>query len=98
MNRDQTITTGTLDSTIDYSIVIPVYFNEGALTETMASLKRDVINRNPTLRCEVIFVDDGSGDGSFEELLRIRDTDPRLVKVVKLTPPTVGQVSALNRD
>ncbi len=95
MNRDQTITTGTLDSTIDYSIVIPVYFNEGALTETMASLKRDVINRNPTLRCEVIFVDDGSGDGSFEELLRIRDTDPRLVKVVKLTR-NFGQVSALN--
>jgi glycosyltransferase involved in cell wall biosynthesis len=81
-------------SEIDYSIVVPVYFNEGELDEAMKSLKHDVIDRNPTLRGEVIFVDDGSGDNSFAELLRIRSTDPRTVKVIKLTR-NFGQVSAL---
>ena len=64
---------------IDYSIVVPVYFNEGELDEAMKSLKHDVIDRNPTLRGEVIFVDDGSGDNSFAKLLRIRSTDPRTI-------------------
>jgi glycosyltransferase involved in cell wall biosynthesis len=66
-------------SEIDYSIVMPVYFNEGELDEAMKSLKHDVIDRNPTLRGEVIFVDDGSGDNSFAELLRIGSTDPQSV-------------------
>jgi dolichol-phosphate mannosyltransferase len=79
---------------IDYSIIVPVYYNEGALTETMASLKRDVIARHPMLRPEVIFIDDGSGDGSFQELLRLHAADPEIVKVVKLTR-NFGQVNAI---
>jgi hypothetical protein len=35
-------------SEIDYSIVVPVYFNEGELDEAMKSLEHDVIDRNPT--------------------------------------------------
>ena len=81
-------------SSIDYSIVIPVYFNEGTLLETMASIQNDVIACNPTLCCEVIFVDDGSGDGSLDELLQIRERAPQIVKVIKLTR-NFGQVSAL---
>jgi dolichol-phosphate mannosyltransferase len=79
---------------IDYSIVIPVYFNEGSLQETMAIINTEVITRNPGLRSEVIFVDDGSGDGSLQELLQIRAIHPDLVKVIKLTR-NFGQVSAL---
>ena len=82
------------DSVIDYSIVIPVYFNEGSLTGTMESIKTEVIARNPSLRCEVVFVDDGSGDGSLAELLRLRENDPQTVKVIKLTR-NFGQVNAL---
>jgi dolichol-phosphate mannosyltransferase len=82
------------DSVIDYSIVIPVYFNEGCLTDTMASIRNDVIARNPGLCCEVIFVDDGSGDGSLDELLRLREQDPQIVKVIKLTR-NFGQVNAI---
>jgi glycosyltransferase involved in cell wall biosynthesis len=84
----------TADSVVDYSIVIPVYFNEGSLTETMTSIKNDVIARNPNLCCEIIFVDDGSGDGSLDELLRLREKDPQIVKVIKLTR-NFGQVNAL---
>jgi glycosyltransferase involved in cell wall biosynthesis len=77
--------TTTDDVACDYSIVIPVYYNEGCLSETMASLKNDVIAQHPDLTCEVIFVDDGSGDGSLNELLRIREENPKIVKVIKLT-------------
>jgi dolichol-phosphate mannosyltransferase len=77
--------TTTDDVACDYSIVIPVYYNEGCLIETMASLKNDVIAQHPDLTCEVIFVDDGSGDGSLKEILRIREENPKTVKVIKLT-------------
>lgn len=83
----------TADSMVDYSIVIPVYFNEGCLTGVMACIKNDVIARNSTLCCEVIFVDDGSGDGSLDELLRLYEKDPQIVKVIKLTR-NFGQVYA----
>ena len=49
---------------------------------------------NPGLCCEVIFVDDGSGDGSLDELLRLREKDPQIVKVIKLTR-NFGQIHAL---
>ena len=81
--------------TPDYSIVIPVYFNEGSLITTMTSLKEQVIDANPELICEVIFVDDGSGDGSLPELLELHKRYPGLVKVVKLTR-NFGQVNAWN--
>ena len=77
----------------DYSLVIPVYFNEGCLIPLMESLYSDVISKNPQLSCEIIFVDDGSGDRSLEELLVIREKYDQ-VKIVKLTR-NFGQVNAL---
>lgn len=77
-----------------FSIVIPVYYNEGVLPITMAALKNEVIDPNTRYACEVIFVDDGSGDGSFAELMAIRDQYPELVKVIKLTR-NFGQISAI---
>ncbi|MBN1269863.1 MAG: glycosyltransferase family 2 protein [Kiritimatiellae bacterium] len=79
---------------VDFSIVIPVYFNEGLLKNTMAELKEQVLARNPALKAEVTFVDDGSGDGSLKELLEVRAADPQLVRVIKLTR-NFGQVNAL---
>lgn len=79
---------------IDYSIVVPVYFNAGAITETVTSLRKDVLARNPALRGEIIFVDDGSGDGSLDELLQLRKEAPRTITVVKLTR-NFGQCNAL---
>lgn len=79
---------------VDYSIVIPVYFNEGALTATLESIRREVIACNPELHGEVIFVDDGSGDGSFDELMQLRDQDPETIRVVKLSR-NFGQVNAI---
>jgi dolichol-phosphate mannosyltransferase len=78
----------------DYSCVIPVYFNEGALTRTFNELKARVIDANPQYTAEIIFVDDGSGDGSLNELLGLREQNPGLVKIVKFTR-NFGQVNAL---
>jgi len=81
-------------TSVDYSIVIPVYYNEGALSNTMASLEEKVIRPNPDRTCEVIFVDDGSGDGSLDELLRIRAQHPTIVRIAKLTK-NFGQLAAV---
>lgn len=70
---------------VDYSIVIPVYYNEGSLRSTMESLRREVMDANPGRTCEVIFVDDGSGDESLRELLELRKEHPTQVKVIALT-------------
>lgn len=78
----------------DYSIVIPVYYNEGMLKATADNIITDVVEHNPELKGEILFVDDGSGDGSLEELLAIQREHPLLVVVVKLTR-NFGQVAAL---
>jgi dolichol-phosphate mannosyltransferase len=79
---------------LDYSIVIPVYYNEGSLAPTLDGIRREVIDQVPGRRAEVIFVDDGSGDRSLDELLRLQRDAPGLVRVVKFTR-NFGQVSAL---
>lgn len=79
---------------VDYSIVIPVYYNEECLIPLMRSLKSIVIDGNPNYIGEVIFIDDGSGDGSFAELRRIQEEFPALVTIIKLTR-NFGQGGAL---
>lgn len=78
----------------DLSFVIPVYFNEGLLGETLERIRKDVFLNQPDLRHEVIFVDDGSGDGSYRELLGLQAADPEKVGVVRLTR-NFGQTSAI---
>ena len=70
---------------VDYSIVIPVYYNEGSLRPTMDALRSEVFEANSGRSCEVIFVDDGSGDDSLRELLELQREDPERVKVIALT-------------
>jgi len=60
----------------------------------MTRLRQEVIEKNPQYAGEVIFVDDGSGDGSLDELLGIWQDNPKLVKVIKLVR-NFGQVNAL---
>jgi dolichol-phosphate mannosyltransferase len=79
---------------IDCTIVMPVYYNEGSLTPLVQTIELEVIRNNPGLSFELIFVDDGSGDGSLAELRSLRESNDSLIRVVKLTR-NFGQVSAL---
>jgi len=79
---------------IDCSIVIPVYFNEGSIRPTVEAIEREVIAQNPERTFEIIFVDDGSGDGSLSVLQDVQRQKPHLIHVVKLSR-NFGQDSAL---
>jgi len=70
---------------IDCSIIIPVYYNEGSLKPTFNILKQKVIDQNKDKTWEIIFVDDGSGDNSFKELLEIKRENKESIKVIKFT-------------
>lgn len=67
------------------SIVVPVYYNEGSLPHLFVALQKleeNLLQRQVAL--ELIFVDDGSGDDSFLELMKIKRARPA-TKVIKLT-------------
>src|SRR5256885_14383012 len=81
-------------SAVDYSIVIPVYDNEGCLVPLMESLDRVVLQVNSNYVAEIIFIDDGSGDSSFAELQLIQSRYAGMVTIIKLTR-NFGQASAL---
>lgn len=78
---------------LDYSIVIPVYFNQGSLKSTAERIFSEVFDAYPTKRGEIVFVDDGSGDGSLAELEEIFREYPDRVRILKLSR-NFGQVNA----
>jgi glycosyltransferase involved in cell wall biosynthesis len=77
---------------IDVSIIIPVYFNEGSIHNTYRILKNDILPNFPKLTFEIIFIDDGSKDGSFKEMSEVKSLDDS-VKLIQFTR-NFGQVSA----
>ncbi len=79
---------------IDFTIVIPVYCNEGSLIKTYQRLTEVVFNAHPNLKHETIFVDDGSPDCSYQELKKIKDQHPDNIRIVKFTR-NFGQISAI---
>ena len=60
------------------SFVIPVFRNEGSLTTTYKQNKAAVKKAYPNCKCEFVFVDDGSDDGSLAELVKIQKKDKRV--------------------
>ncbi|MBM3589835.1 MAG: glycosyltransferase family 2 protein [Alphaproteobacteria bacterium] len=68
------------------SILIPVYFNESNLLKTYDLLNKDVLFEldSSGFDYEIIFVDDGSGDNSFEILQQLKSKNSK-IKIVKLS-------------
>lgn len=64
----------------DISVVIPLYNEAASLPELHAALEAVLLPYAD--RCEVIYVDDGSTDGSFEVLQGLREGDKR-VKAIR---------------
>jgi dolichol-phosphate mannosyltransferase len=67
------------------SVIVPVYFNADSLPtlyEELSAVETQLRDRNIDL--ELIFVDDGSQDGSLAELLAIKKSRPATI-VIELT-------------
>ncbi len=67
------------------SVIVPVYFNEGSLALLFKELQVVEAQLNSlNVELELIFVDDGSGDGSYAELVKIKAQRPA-TRIVKLS-------------
>lgn len=64
------------------SIVIPVYYNSDTLMLLYEDMKEKILHKLGDY--EIVFVDDGSGDNSWEIMNRIRDMDEN-VQCVRLS-------------
>jgi len=75
---------------MELSIVIPLFNERGNLALLHEELKTILATMGSH---EIIFIDDGSTDGSADELRRIKESDPN-VRVIRLAKNT-GQTAAL---
>lgn len=73
------------------SIIIPVYYNADTLMLLYEDMKQKILHRLGDY--EIVFVDDGSGDDSWNVMNQIRDLDEN-VKCVKLSR-NFGEHSAI---
>lgn len=64
------------------SIVVPVYYNEDTLMDLYRDMQEKIMDKLGDY--ELVFVDDGSGDRSWEIMNEIRDMDEN-VRLVKLS-------------
>ncbi|PSB12007.1 glycosyltransferase [Pleurocapsa sp. CCALA 161] len=71
-----------LDKLVTYSIVIPIFNEAATLPELWRQLKAVIDELNDT--CEVIFIDDGSNDDSYDRLLLLHQAHPE-VRLIRLS-------------
>src|SRR3954453_17257273 len=83
----------TTEAEIDLSVLVPV-FNEAQNVDPLHG-ELDAVLRPSGLRYELIFVDDGSTDGTAARLRAIQDRDPEHVRVAFLRR-NCGQTAALS--
>lgn len=65
-----------MSNKLDISVVVPLYNEEESLAELIAWIDR--VAKENTLSYEVIMVDDGSSDGSWAELERLKQHYPAI--------------------
>lgn len=73
-----------MDALKNFSIIIPVYYNELNLPETIPQLL-GLSETFTNYQLELVFVNDGSGDKSLEILLDFQERNPETIKVINLT-------------
>ena len=76
------------------SVVVPVFRNRETVGETCLHILEVRTQSFPHLDVEIVFVDDGSQDGSWDELEHIRAEHSEHVSLVKLSR-NFGQLSAI---
>lgn len=75
------------------SIVIPVFQNELNIAPTYQALKSE-FEKAALFDFEIVFVNDGSTDNSWEELLKVYNADPERITLINFLR-NFGQVPAL---
>ncbi len=75
------------------SFVVAVYRNAGAITPTYQKIRSVFAESLNSYDYEIVFVDDGSDDGSLQEILDLREHDQR-IKAITFTR-NFGQMSAM---
>lgn len=75
------------------SFVVAVYRNAGAITHTYQKIRSVFDTDLKEHDYEIIFVDDGSDDGSLQEILQLRESDNR-IKAITFTR-NFGQMAAM---
>jgi len=75
------------------SFVVAVYHNEGAISKTHEKIQSVFARELTEDDYEIIFVDDGSKDGSLREILNLKEQDTR-IKAITFTR-NFGQMAAM---
>lgn len=75
------------------SFVVAVYHNEGAISKTHENIQSVFARELTENDYEIVFVDDGSKDGSLAEILKLKEQDPR-IKAITFTR-NFGQMAAM---
>ena len=75
--------TDSIENKNKISIVVPV-FNEIEVIDTFYARVKKTVETLDTLTYEIIFVDDGSNDGSYQKLLDLAGIDGN-VKIIKFS-------------
>jgi polyisoprenyl-phosphate glycosyltransferase len=76
------------------SFIIPCYFNEQNIPVTSAELIDNEKNFAADVAFEYIFIDDGSKDNTYSELVKFHSVYPEKVKIIKLAG-NVGSYNAI---
>lgn len=76
------------------SVVVPVYNNFETLEKTFLGIADVHKNLFSHLDLEVLFVNDGSKDNSWNELVRLRESYPSVISLINLSR-NFGQLGAL---
>ncbi len=76
---------------IDYSIVVPVYNGGRSIPDLCGRIMQVLQN----VVFEIVFVDDGSSDDSWQKITRLRNENPGVVKGIQLWK-NYGQHAALS--
>lgn len=79
---------------IRLSVVVPCYNEEQNVGEVYRRLKSALDGGEGVGSYELVFVDDGSSDGTYPALRKLRDNDRERVKVIRLRR-NFGQTAAL---
>src|SRR3569833_576741 len=76
------------------SVVVPVYNNQPTLAETCGQILQVHGREFSDLQLEIIFVNDGSTDGSWEELQHLQRLHSDTISLINLSR-NFGQLGAL---